>query len=95
MTADRERIVNNLASIMRKKLNLPRCVEKGDNWNDFEIAELMELFLREFHELCDVLGGSDINKIQGEIADCANYLAMLNDKILFMEITGEIIREKH
>jgi hypothetical protein len=90
MTPDRERIVNNLAVIMRKKLEQKRCIEKGDHWNDLQIRDIWRLFLDEVSELCEALESQDHQKIRHEISDCANYLAMMNDKILYLELTKYI-----
>jgi NTP pyrophosphatase (non-canonical NTP hydrolase) len=94
MTADRERIVNNLASLMRKKLSLPRCIEKGDNWLELTTIELLNRLLDEFHELISAVNERDKSKVIDEIADCANYLAMLNDKMIYMDFTKYMAKDE-
>ena len=66
---------------MRDKLQEPRNVAKGDGWIDMTYDELWTLFLTEVEELRVSLSIGTAQETKEEIADCANFLAMILDKI--------------
>ena len=52
-----------------------------NNWCDMTYDELWMLLLTEIEELRIALATSTTEETRGEIADCANFLAMILDKL--------------
>jgi len=70
-----------LARAMWAKLDEPRCIEKGDNWCALPFDTLWMLFMTDVDELRSALNTGTIEETKEEIADCANFLAMILDKL--------------
>ena len=77
----RHQLPTNLGRYMWAKLHDPRNVAKGDNWRGMSVDELWLHILTEVDELRVSLMHDGKNEILGEIADVANFLAMLADKV--------------
>lgn len=66
---------------MWAKLDLPRNVAKGDNWCQMTFDDLWMHLLTEIEELRISLSEGTTDEAKREIADCANFLAMILDKL--------------
>jgi hypothetical protein len=74
-------IVHALSVAMYDKLSEKQNVAKGDNWCDMTYDELWMLLLTEIEELRIALATGTTEETRREIADCANFLAMILDKL--------------
>ena len=77
----RNQIVDDLAVAMRRKLNLPRNIEKGNNWRGAPYTYMLQRLEEEVRELWEAI---ELDKDPGEVieeaADVANFAAMIADK---------------
>ena len=76
-----------LGQEMWRKLNEPRNIDKGDGWRDMTFDELWMHFMIEVEELRIALSIKTDDDVQSEIADCANFLAMILDKLQCAKLT--------
>ena len=77
----RHQLPTLLGRHMWAKLNQPRNVAKGDNWRGMTMDEMWLNILTEVDELRVAIMREGPEAILSEIADVANFLAMLADKV--------------
>lgn len=77
----RHQLPTLLGRHMWKKLNEPRNISKGDNWRAVSTDEMWMNILTEVDELRCAIMREGPEAILAEIADVANFLAMLADKV--------------
>jgi NTP pyrophosphatase (non-canonical NTP hydrolase) len=78
----REKLAHLLAEEMNEKLNTPRNLQKGDDWKEMGPRQIFQLAANEMDELAYALTtNKPKEEIASEIADVANFLAMLLDKV--------------
>jgi phosphoribosyl-ATP pyrophosphohydrolase len=75
---------------MWEKLNEEKNISKGDNWSKFSRWQLLYKIREEKDELIEaIMAHKSDEEVIGEIADVANYLAMLLDNIKSRQENGD------
>lgn len=90
MTAARLRLIRRLMAAMWEKLNEEKNISKGDNWGKLSRWQLLYKIREEKDELIEaIMTHKPDDEVIGEIADVANYLAMLLDNIQSRQENGD------